>query len=115
MADTIWEGFLARPSNLSKKRASTLSQVDRDDSSGSLHKKCRNMVREACTAQVVVASPSQSDREGADDDVSLLDHTDSFSDPEQQAVPTLSTLDRATSFRGNGTKSRAHPKNSLVA
>ena len=56
------------------------------------------MAWEACTAQVVVASPSQSDREGADDDddVSLLDHTDSFSDPEQQAMPTLSTLDRAT-------------------
>ena len=54
------------------------------------------MAREACTAQVVVvASPSQSTREGADD-VSLLDHTDSLSDPEQQAVPTLSTLDRAT-------------------
>ena len=52
------------------------------------------MAREACAAQVVMASPSQSDREGADDDVSLLDHTDSFSDPEQQPVPT--TLDRAT-------------------
>ena len=54
------------------------------------------MAREACTAQVVVASTSQSDREGVDDDISLLDHTDSFSDQEQQAVPTLSTLDRAT-------------------
>ena len=103
MADTIREGFAAHPSikgspdtNFSKKRASTSSQVAHDDSSGSLHKKCRNMTREACTAQVVVASPSQSDREGADDDVSLLDHTDSFSDPVQQAVPTLSTLDRAT-------------------
>ena len=103
MANTIWGGFMARPSiegspntNLSKKRERTSSQVARDDSSGSLHKKCRNMAREACTAQMVVASPSQSNREGADDDVSLLDHTDSFSDPEQQAVPTLSTLDRAT-------------------
>ena len=103
MADTIREGFAARPSiegspntNLAKKRARTSSQVARNDSSGSLHKN-KNMVREACTAQVVVASPSQSDREGADDDVSILDHADSFSDPEQQAVPTLSTLDRATS------------------
>ena len=100
------------------KRAHTSSQVACDDSSGSLHKKCRNMAREACTAQVVVASPSQSDREGADDDVSLLDHTDSFSDPEQLAVPTLSTLDRATAdfeVEETTTKSRAHAKNSLVA
>ena len=102
MADNIREWFAAPPSiegspntNLSKKRACTSSQVACDDSSGSLHKKCRNMAREDCTAQVVVDSPSQSDREGEDDDVSLLDHTDSFSDPEQQAVHTLSTLDRA--------------------
>ena len=78
MADNIREGFVARPSiegsqntNLYKKRACTSSQVARDDSSGSLHKKCWNMAREACTAQVVVTSPSQSDREGVDDDVSL--------------------------------------------
>ena len=125
MADTIWEGSVARPSiegipNLSKKRACTSSQVACDDSSGSLHKKCWNMARE------VMASPSQSDREGGDDDVSLLDHTDSFSDPEQQAVPTLSTLHRATAdFEVEETTgpplseamalSRAHAKNSLVA
>ena len=49
------------------------------------------MVREACTAQVVVASPSHSKGDGVADVVSLLD---SFSDPEQP-VATLSTLDRA--------------------
>ena len=55
------------------------------------------MVREARTAQVVVASPCQSEGE-EDEEVSLLDPTDSFSDPEQAeaAVTTVSTLDRAT-------------------
>ena len=52
------------------------------------------MVREACTAQVVVASPSFSEGDGAADVVSLLDPSDSFSGPEQP-VATPSTLDRA--------------------
>ena len=34
-------------------------------------KESRNMTKGACTAPVVVASPSQSEREGAEDDVSL--------------------------------------------
>ena len=103
MANTIREGFAARPSlegdphTLTKKQARTSSQVARNDSSGSLHKKSRTMVREARTAQVVVASPRQSEG-GEDEEVSLLDPTDSFSDPEQAvaAVTTVSTLDRAT-------------------
>ena len=63
MANTIREGFAAHPSiegsrnTLSTKRAHTSSRVARDDSSGSSHKRSRNMVREACTAQVVVALP----------------------------------------------------------
>ena len=103
MANTMHEGFAARPSlegnphTLTKKRARTSSQVARDDSSGSSHKKSRTMVREARTAQVVVASPHQSKRE-EEDEVSLLDPADSFSDPEQAeaAVTTISTLDMAT-------------------
>ena len=100
MASTIREGFAARPSiegsrdTLSKKRARTSSQVARDDSSGSSHKRSRNMAREACTAQVVVASPSHSEGDGAADVVSLLDASDSFSD-QDQPVATSSTLDRA--------------------
>ena len=100
MANTIREGFAARPSiegscyTLSKKRAPTSSQVARDDSLGSSHKRSRNMAREACTAQVVVASPSHSELDGAADVVSLLDPSDSFSDPEQP-VATPFTLDRA--------------------
>ena len=46
MADTMREGFASRPStegspntNFSKERARASSQVARDDSSGSLHKK----------------------------------------------------------------------------
>ena len=91
MANTIREGFAARPSIegsrhiLSKKRACTSSQVVRDDSSGSSHKHSRNMEREACTAQVVVDLPSHSEGDGAADVVSLLDPSDSFSDPEQPA------------------------------
>ena len=100
MANTIREGFAARPSiegsrdNLSKKRARTSSQVARDDSSRASHKRSRNMARESCTAQVVVASPSHSKGDGAADVVSLLDPSDSFSDPEQP-VASPSTLDRA--------------------
>ena len=100
MANTIREGFAARPSmegpryTLSKKRARTSSQVARDDSSGSSYKRSRNMAREACTAQVVVASPSHSEGDGAADVVSLLDPSDSFSDPDQP-VATPSTLNRA--------------------
>ena len=47
MANTIQEGFAARPSiegsrnTLSKKRARTSSQVAREDSSGSSHKHSR--------------------------------------------------------------------------
>ena len=99
MANTIWEGFEARPSiegsrnTISKNRAHTSLQVARDDSSGSSHKCSLNMAREACTAQVVVASPSHSEGDGAAV-VSLLDSPDSFSDPEQP-VATPSTLDRA--------------------
>ena len=52
------------------------------------------MAEEACTAQVVVASQSHSEGEGAEDDVIHLDPADSFSVPEQ-AVTTPSTLDRA--------------------
>ena len=69
MTNTIREGFAARPSlegdpyTLTKKRARTSSQVARDDSSGSSHKKSQAMVREARTAQVVVASPRQSEGE----------------------------------------------------
>ena len=103
MANTIRDGFAARPSlegdphTLNKKRARTSSQVARDDSSGSSHKTSRTMVREACTTQVVVASPRQSEGE-EDEEVSLLDPTDTFLDPEQAeaAVTTVSTLDRAT-------------------
>ena len=103
MANTIREGFAARPSlegdphTLTKKRARTSSQVARADSSGSSHKKSRTMGREARTAQVVVASPRHSEWV-EDKEVSLLDPTDSFSDPEQAeaAVTTVSTLDRAT-------------------
>ena len=103
MANTIREGFAARPSlegdphTLTKKRARTSSQVARDDSSGSSHKKSWSMVREARTAQVVLASPRQSEGE-EDEEVSLLDPTDAFSDPAQAeaAVTTVSTLDRAT-------------------
>ena len=103
MANTIREGFAACPSlegdlrTFTKKRTRTSSQVARDDSSGSSHKKSRTMVREARTAQVVVASPRQSEGED-DEEVSLLDPTNSFSDPEQAeaAVTTVSTLDRAT-------------------
>ena len=64
---------------------------------GSSHKKSRTMVREVRTAQVLVASPRQSEGE-EDEVVSILDPTDSFSDPEQAeaAVTTVSTLDRAT-------------------
>ena len=100
MANTIREGFAARPSiegshnTLSKKRACTSLQVACDDSSGSSHKCSRNMAREACTAQVVVASPSHSEGDRGADVVSLLDPSDSFSDPEQP-VATPSTLDRA--------------------
>ena len=102
MANTIREGFAARPSiegscdTLSKKRARTSSQVARDGYSGLSHKLSRNMAREACTAQVVVASPSHSEGDGAADVVSLLDPSDYFSDPEQP-VATASTLDRALS------------------
>ena len=100
MTNTIQEVFAAHPSiegsrnTLSKKRASTSSQVARDDSSGSSHTRSRNVAREACTAQVVVASPSHSEGAGAADVVSLLDPSDSFSDREQ-SVATPSTLDRA--------------------
>ena len=96
MANTILQGFAARPSIegtrdiLSKKRARTSSQVVCDDSSGSSHKRSQNMAREACTAQVVVALPSHSEGDGAADVISLLDPSDSFSDPEQPvATPTL--------------------------
>ena len=95
MANTIREGFAARPSiegdpiSLSNKRARTSSQVARDDSSGSSHKRPRNMARETCTAQVVVASPSHSEGEAAEDDVSLLDPADSFSDPKQDVATPL--------------------------
>ena len=57
MANTICEGFAARPSlegdphTLTKKRACTSSQVACDNSSGSLHKKSRTMVRDARTAE----------------------------------------------------------------
>ena len=67
MANTIRERFAARPpvegtsNTLSKKRAHTSSQMACDDSSGTSHKRSRNMAREACTVQVVVASPSHSD------------------------------------------------------
>ena len=100
MANTIREGFAACPSiegscnTFSKIRACTSSQVAPDDSSRSLHKCSRNMVREACTAQVVVASPSHSEGVRAADVVSLLDPSDSFSDPEQP-VATPSILERA--------------------
>ena len=100
MTNTIWEGFAAHPSiegsrnTLSKKQACTSSQVARDDSLGSSHKRSQNMAREACTAQVVVASPSHSEGDRAPDVVSLLDPSDSFSDPEQP-VATPSILDRA--------------------
>ena len=100
MANTIWEGFVAHPSiegscdTLSKKQARTSSQVAHDNSSESSHKRSQNMEREACTAQVVVASPSHSKGNGAADVVSLLDPSDSFSDQEQP-VATSSTLDRA--------------------
>ena len=99
MANTIREGFVARPSiegsriTFSKKRAHTSSQVAHDDSSGSSHKRSWNMAREACTAQVVVALPSHSEGDGAADVVSLLEPSDSFSDLEQP-VATPSTLDR---------------------
>ena len=65
--------------------------------------KSRTMVREARTTQVVVASPRQSEGE-EDEEVSLLDPTDSFSDPEQAeaAVTTVSTLDRATAEETTG-------------
>ena len=76
------------------KDPATPSQVACDDSSGLSHKHSRNMAREACTAQVVVDSPSQSEGDGAADVISLLDPSDSFSDPEQP-VATPSTLDRA--------------------
>ena len=69
-------------------------QVARDDSLGSSHERSRNMAREACTAQVVVASPSHSEGDGAADVVSLLDPSNFFSDLEQP-VATPSTLDRA--------------------
>ena len=52
------------------------------------------MAREACTAEVVVASPTHYEGDGAADVVSLLNPSDSFSDPEQP-VATPSTLDRA--------------------
>ena len=100
MANTIREGFAARPSiegtrdTLYKKRARTSSQVALDDFSGSSHKRSRNMAREACTAQVVVASPSHSEGDGTADVFNLLDPSDSFSDPEQP-VATPSTQDRA--------------------
>ena len=100
MANTIREGFAACPSiegsrnTLSKKRARNSSQVTRDDSSGSSHKHSRNMAREACIAQVVMASPSHSEGDGAADVVSLLDPSDSFSVPEQP-VATPSILDSA--------------------
>ena len=100
MANIIREGFAAGPSiegsrdTLSKKRAHTSSHVARDDSSESSHKRSWNMAREACTAQVVVASPSHSEGDGAADVVSLLDPSDSFSDPEQP-VATPSALDMA--------------------
>ena len=89
IANTIREGFAARPSiqasrdTLSIKRACTSSQVARDDSSGSSHKCSCIMAREACTAQVVVASPSHSEGDGVVDVVSFLDPSDSFSNPEQ--------------------------------
>ena len=94
MAYTIREGFAAHPSieETSKKRACTSLQVAHNDSSESLHKKSLNMAREACTTQVVVASPSHSEGDGAADDISLLDPSDS-SNPEQPVV-TPSTLDR---------------------
>ena len=98
MANAIREGFAA-PSlegsrdTFSKKRARTSSQVAHDDSSGSSHKRSRNMARETCTAQVVAASPSHSEGDGAAEVVSLLDPSDSFSDPEQP-VATPSTLGR---------------------
>ena len=103
MANTIREGFAARPSlegdphTLNKKQARTSSQVARNDSSGSSHKKSRTMAREARTTQVVVASSRQPEGE-EDEEVSLLDPTDLFSDPEQAeaAVTTVSTLARAT-------------------
>ena len=94
MAKTIREGFEGSRNTLSKKRAHTSSQVACDDYSGSSHKRSRNMAREAHTAQVVVASPSHSEGDGAADVVSLLDPSDSFSDPEQP-VATPSTLVRA--------------------
>ena len=81
MANTIQEGFAARPS------IEGFPYLIAGDSSGSLRKKCQSMVREACTAQVVVASPSQSDREGADDDVSLLDHTHFLTQSNRQCLP----------------------------
>ena len=99
MANTIREGFAARPSiegsrnTLSKKRARTSLQVACNDSSESSHKRSRNMVREACIAQVVVASPSHSEGDGAAGVVSLLGPSDSFLNPEQP-VATPSTLDR---------------------
>ena len=100
MANTIREGFAAHPSvegtpnTPFKKQTCTSSQVARDDSSGCLHNRSWNMAREACTVQVVVASPSHSEGDRAPDEVSLLATSDS-SDPEQPVVATPSTLDRA--------------------
>ena len=82
MANTIKEGFATHPSiegtrnTLSKKRARTSSQVAADDYSGSSHKRSRNMGKEACTAQVVMASPSHYEGDGAADVVSRLDPSD---------------------------------------
>ena len=100
MANTIQEGFASGNSlaeEPSKKRARTSIEVAHGDSSGSSLKRPLTTTTEARPTQVVVALPSRSEREGGEDDdnVSLLDPTDSFSDPEFPP-PLPSTLDRAT-------------------
>ena len=105
MANTIREGFVNRtsisedPHTAPAKRARTCPQVVLDDTLGSSHKKPWFMARGARTAHVAVASPSQSERQGGEDegdeDISLLDPTESFSDPDLPVDPP-STLDKAT-------------------
>ena len=92
MANTIREGFASGNSlaeEPSKKQARTSIEVAHGDSSGSSRKKPRPTTMEARPTKVVVASPSRSEREGGEDDdnVSLLDPTDSFSDPELPPPP----------------------------
>ena len=92
MENTIREGFASGHSLAEEprnKRARASIEVAHGDSSGSSHKKPRTMTTDAHPTHVVVASPSRSARDGREDDdhASLLDPTDSFSDPEPPPPP----------------------------